>query len=307
MTSSSTTPPSAEAATSRSKRARRSASTSSSRPRGRRPPTCIAGLNHALDTAKGPAQPSLNRCRVPPSGCPRAGHELTAGAPLTGPRRLAPTPCARVERAAGGLATRSVALMDDRLPWFRTLPAPGAVVGHPGRPGRHRRLRDLGPGLCRSPAHRPGLRHRAPRPGARGVAAAHRRTRPGGHLRRRGAPARARRHGRGECRAARVVAPLQPGDRLLRGRGVRGRGGDPRSVGRQGRGRGGRRDRPGRGRRDPVIQGRRTRLGCRGRSPGDRRAGARRRPGTGGGRRRRVGATPPTGRRWPGCRAAGWC
>ena len=29
----------------------------------------------------------------------------------------------RVERAAGGLATRSVALMDDRLPWFRALPA----------------------------------------------------------------------------------------------------------------------------------------------------------------------------------------
>ena len=28
----------------------------------------------------------------------------------------------RVERAAGGLATRSVAVMDDRLPWFRTLP-----------------------------------------------------------------------------------------------------------------------------------------------------------------------------------------
>ena len=29
----------------------------------------------------------------------------------------------RVERAAGGLATRSVALMDERLPWFRVLPA----------------------------------------------------------------------------------------------------------------------------------------------------------------------------------------
>jgi len=28
----------------------------------------------------------------------------------------------RVERAAGGMATRSVALMDERLPWFRTLP-----------------------------------------------------------------------------------------------------------------------------------------------------------------------------------------
>ena len=28
----------------------------------------------------------------------------------------------KVERAAGGLATRSVALMDERLPWFRTLP-----------------------------------------------------------------------------------------------------------------------------------------------------------------------------------------
>lgn len=29
----------------------------------------------------------------------------------------------RVERAAGGMATRAVALMDERLPWFRTLPA----------------------------------------------------------------------------------------------------------------------------------------------------------------------------------------
>ena len=28
----------------------------------------------------------------------------------------------RVERAAGGMATRAVALMDERLPWFRTLP-----------------------------------------------------------------------------------------------------------------------------------------------------------------------------------------
>jgi hypothetical protein len=32
-------------------------------------------------------------------------------------------PLRRVERAAAGLATRSVALMDDRLPWFRSLPA----------------------------------------------------------------------------------------------------------------------------------------------------------------------------------------
>ncbi len=29
----------------------------------------------------------------------------------------------RVERAAGGLATRAVSMMDERLPWFRTLPA----------------------------------------------------------------------------------------------------------------------------------------------------------------------------------------
>lgn len=29
----------------------------------------------------------------------------------------------RVERAAGGMATRAVAMMDERLPWFRTLPA----------------------------------------------------------------------------------------------------------------------------------------------------------------------------------------
>ena len=39
---------------------------------------------------------------------------------LTG---ISSTTLRKVERAASGLATRSVALMDERLPWFRTLPA----------------------------------------------------------------------------------------------------------------------------------------------------------------------------------------
>ena len=42
----------------------------------------------------------------------------------------------RIERAAGALATASVARMDDVLPWFRGLPADQRVVGHAGRPGR---------------------------------------------------------------------------------------------------------------------------------------------------------------------------
>ena len=50
----------------------------------------------------------------------------TADAPTPGPAPEAPgvseVTLRKVERAAGGLATRSVAQMDDRLPWFRTLP-----------------------------------------------------------------------------------------------------------------------------------------------------------------------------------------
>lgn len=45
----------------------------------------------------------------------------------------------KVERAAGGLATRSVALMDERLPWFRALPAQQrswvTLVAHAGIAG----------------------------------------------------------------------------------------------------------------------------------------------------------------------------
>lgn len=45
----------------------------------------------------------------------------------------------KVERAAGGLATRSVALMDERLPWFRALPAQQrswvTLVAHSGIAG----------------------------------------------------------------------------------------------------------------------------------------------------------------------------
>lgn len=44
-----------------------------------------------------------------------------------------------VERAAGGLATRSIALMDERLPWFRALPAQQrswvTLVAHSGIAG----------------------------------------------------------------------------------------------------------------------------------------------------------------------------
>ena len=45
----------------------------------------------------------------------------------------------KVERAAGGLATRSVSLMDERLPWFRALPAQQrswvTLVAHAGIAG----------------------------------------------------------------------------------------------------------------------------------------------------------------------------
>ena len=45
---------------------------------------------------------------------------VTAGARQTA---ISDETLRRVERASGGLATRAVALMDDRLPWFRALPA----------------------------------------------------------------------------------------------------------------------------------------------------------------------------------------
>ena len=41
-----------------------------------------------------------------------------------------------IERAAGSLATASVARMDETLPWFRALPADQRVLGHARRPGR---------------------------------------------------------------------------------------------------------------------------------------------------------------------------
>ena len=50
--------------------------------------------------------------------------------------RRSPPRCGRIERAAGALATPSVARMDETLPWFRALPADQRVLGHAGRPGR---------------------------------------------------------------------------------------------------------------------------------------------------------------------------
>src|SRR5664279_6482959 len=60
-------------------------------------------------------------------GPPRDDHPAGNDAPVRTAAIRAPgvsgATLDRVERAAGGLATRSVALMDDRLPWFRSLPA----------------------------------------------------------------------------------------------------------------------------------------------------------------------------------------
>jgi hypothetical protein len=46
-----------------------------------------------------------------------------ANAQLGNAPAISQTTLRKVERAASGLATRSVALMDERLPWFRSLPA----------------------------------------------------------------------------------------------------------------------------------------------------------------------------------------
>ncbi|MEO5832441.1 MAG: PucR family transcriptional regulator, partial [Nakamurella sp.] len=42
---------------------------------------------------------------------------------LHGGEGISPATLRRVERATGGMATRAVAMMEDRLPWFRTLTA----------------------------------------------------------------------------------------------------------------------------------------------------------------------------------------
>ncbi len=56
-----------------------------------------------------------------------------------GPPSIGAATLRKVERAAGGLATRSVALMDERLPWFRALPAQQrswvTLVAHAGIAG----------------------------------------------------------------------------------------------------------------------------------------------------------------------------
>lgn len=63
----------------------------------------------------------------------------TAAADTGGAPGISAATLRKVERAAGGLATRSVALMDERLPWFRALPAQQrswvTLVAHAGIAG----------------------------------------------------------------------------------------------------------------------------------------------------------------------------
>lgn len=65
--------------------------------------------------------------------------DAAAATAAQGPAGISPSTLRKVERAAGGLATRSVALMDERLPWFRTLPAQQrswvTLVAHAGIAG----------------------------------------------------------------------------------------------------------------------------------------------------------------------------
>ena len=240
----------------------------------------------------------------------------------------------RVERAGGSLATRSVALMDERLPWFRSLPAQQrswvTLVAQAGISGYVVWARSPG---HRVPDHRRGLRHRAPRSGSRRLAAPHGRTGPDRHHRRRGGSAGAGRRRAGDrsrcaircCATAarwpsprrrstrprpKPAAPGMPGSRPRVVDGIV-RGEDFGSLSSRaaaldwdpdrrhpGRRRGGARRRPGRRRR------RRRRVGGLGRPGGDVR-GARRPTGAGPGRQRttRPGGREPVRRRpggpWP--------
>lgn len=69
----------------------------------------------------------------------RAGPDDSTGADQVGAPGISAATLRKVERAAGGLATRSVSLMDERLPWFRALPAQQrswvTLVAHAGIAG----------------------------------------------------------------------------------------------------------------------------------------------------------------------------
>ncbi len=78
------------------------------------PPETVAGNALPVDPARfaGPT----------PSSMVRAARASLAGN-LSWARGVSADTLDRVERAGSALATRSVALMDERLPWFRSLPA----------------------------------------------------------------------------------------------------------------------------------------------------------------------------------------
>ena len=187
---------------------------------------------------------------------------------------------------------------------------PATLLGDPGRPGRHLRVRGVGTiPWHRVPDHRGGVRYRTPRPGAGGLVAAHRRTGPDRHPGRRGGPAGAGRRRDGTDRPAGFPVALQPGGGVRRCVGLRRSRRDPRRLGRQGRGGGRRRHRPRRGFRLAVVPSGRAGLGPHRRHPGDRRHGAGRRPrghgrrGRGMGGLRRPGGDGRRARRPTGGRA----
>jgi hypothetical protein len=67
--------------------------------------------------------PNVSRFKGPtPASMLRAATSSLGAARTAAPGVSAET-LNKVERAGGSLATRSVALMDQRLPWFRSLPA----------------------------------------------------------------------------------------------------------------------------------------------------------------------------------------
>ena len=197
-------------------------------------------------------------------------------------------------RARGGRPGHPIGRADGRAAALVPVAAGrAAVLGDAGRAGRHLRLRDLGR-RRRTPSSGSPTRSSAPRRATWSV-----RCRCAAPSNSSGSPSRWR---RSTCprwpptpaetdRAARLAAALQPRDRVRRRRGVRGRGRDPRRLGRPGGGGGRRRHRPRRGRADPCPPGRRRWTGIRpaatlvvvGRDTG-RRPGRRRRRGRPSGR-----------------------
>ena len=223
--------------------------------------------------------------------------------------RLPERTIARIEQAAGRLATLSVARMDDELAWFRALPADQrswvTLVAQAGiavarRLAAHPRRR--------AAADRRGLRRRPARAGPLGDPAADRRAGAADDRRRRGAAAAARRRRATQTLLREEMLLLQPRDRLRRRPGLRERRRDPRRVGRPPRGAGHRR--PGArldDRRRPAAQpARRARLAL---DRPDHRGRRGRCPTAEPGRAGRACTAPPGGpasTRWPACTATGW-